>query len=145
MFWNDAVPNTTKLPVNVNPTNVGESDVCNPKSIVEPATPLVVNTASPWFGLDNTDADITVLPANICVWVTVPPNEVELPAIVIDELAKLEFGIALKPKVNVSVPVFADMVKPWPDDDAKVKFPLAPFANTFFFLFVKPHLIINYH
>ncbi len=44
---NDAVPNTTKLPVNVNPTNVGESVVCNPKSIVDPATPLFVKSASP--------------------------------------------------------------------------------------------------
>jgi len=41
----------------VNPAKVGESPVSNPKSIVDPATPFVVNNAWPCPGDDNTDAD----------------------------------------------------------------------------------------
>ena len=41
------LPVTVKSPATVNPANVGESVVCNPKSIVDAATPLVVNLASP--------------------------------------------------------------------------------------------------
>ena len=47
---------TVILPA-VTPANVGLSPVCNPKSIVEPATPFVVSTAEPWLGEDNTEAD----------------------------------------------------------------------------------------
>jgi len=35
-----------------------------------------------------------------------------VPATVIEELARLLFGIALKPNVNVSVPELAEIVKP---------------------------------
>jgi len=38
-----SAPFTAKSLVNVNPTNVGESDVCNPKSTAEAATPFVVS------------------------------------------------------------------------------------------------------
>ena len=56
------LPVTVKSPATVNPANVGESVVCNPKSIVDAATPLVVNLASPWPVLSSTEADTIVLP-----------------------------------------------------------------------------------
>ena len=49
------------------------------------------------------------------------PNEIPL----IVELASDAFGIADNPKVKVSVPVLADIVRPWLDEEAKVKFPFA--------------------
>ena len=93
VFWKDAVPNTVKLLFSitfgwivkspevvlivlsfvtptvilpaVTPANDGLSVVCNPKSIVEPATPFVVSKASPCVGEDNTDAE--TIPAGIPV------------------------------------------------------------------------------
>ena len=57
-----------------------------------------------------------------------PPNEVEVPAIVIAEFAKLLFGIAAKPNVKVSVPASPEMVKPCPDEEAKFKDDVVVFA-----------------
>ena len=57
------------------------------------------------------------------------PKSTEVPAIVISALSMLLFGIALKPNVNVSLRGLADIVRPAPDEDAKVKLPLDPLAN----------------
>lgn len=69
------------------------------------------------------------MPDSIVAAVILPPNEVEVPAIVIAEFAKLALGIADNPNVNVSVPAFAEMFKPCPEEDAKFKDPVNVFAK----------------
>ena len=86
-----------------------KADAPDTATVVE-ELPLYVNDAipAPWVKLSK-----------------LVPNA--LPLIV--ELAKLVFGIADNPNVNVSVPAFPEIVKPCPDEEAKFKLPDGESAN----------------
>jgi hypothetical protein len=87
------------------------------------------------FKFDDPDIDTTaaalplywsnVMPVPSLKASKLVPNA--LPLIV--ELARLEFGIADKPKVKVSLPELPDIVKPCPEEEAKFKLPDGELAN----------------
>jgi hypothetical protein len=61
----------------------------------------------------------------------VPPKLTEVDPIVTLELAKLALGTAANPKVRVSLPALALIVKPCPEEEAKFKLPEGESANKF--------------
>jgi hypothetical protein len=67
---------------------------------------------------------VEVTEVNPAIVVADDPNAIAVEPTVIELFAKLVFGIAAKPNVNVSVPALAAIVKPCPDDDAKFKDPV---------------------
>jgi hypothetical protein len=67
---------------------------------------------------------VEVTEVNPAIVVADDPNAIAVEPTVIELFAKLVFGIAAKPNVNVSVPALAAIVKPCPDEDAKFKDPV---------------------
>ena len=100
------LPCTSKFPVRVNPTNVGESPACNPVSISVLA-PLIVALTVPWEGEVNAEAE-TVLSGNAAT--TAASNPVILPAEVDPDTICPPLATTMLPEVeesNVTVAVLS--------------------------------------